>query len=463
MKNLRILTILLFAMILSLTTGCLFNTSSNPVGNSSVAESQQLAQKVAQTQPQVMASSFTQPEKRNYTFAKSGHKLSTEFRQNVKRMAGSLKVSLAGSTSTDNVLISFEKMKVKPENGAPFSVAIEERTIDLLSATDLADVIGDVELPEGVYKYMEFSIKDAQIVIDGVTHSMFVPSRKVRFFGKFEIKEGYTTNLKIKFMHRIVHWKVFKKNFYMLIPIVKISSSLELKPVDPAITDGDLNGHVESFVDASLLSGINVALEGTSFSAVTAADGSFSFTQVPAGVYTLKASHPDYLDYSFQFEVVAGQVTTAVVQMNPAIIRSTVANTGWFSEYFPFADANGVYGEVALETPVQIDFVSLAFTKAEVKFTGQYHTPGAAQFETYLGVIQQVSAETDLGSWWVGNTATLANPLGLFYASEVGTEFTVDVTEMIRNNPSTAYFLAGKNLDLVDIRMTDIQLSIYYR
>jgi hypothetical protein len=292
---------------------------------------------------------------------------------------------------------------------------------------------------------------------------MFVPSRKVRFFGKFEIKEGYTTNLKIKFMHRIVHWKVFKKNFYMLIPIVKISSSLELKPVDPAITDGDLNGHVESFVDASLLSGINVALEGTSFSAVTAADGSFSFTQVPAGVYTLKASHPDYLDYSFQFEVVAGQVTTAVVQMNPAIIRSTVANTGWFSEYFPFADANGVYGEVALETPVQIDFVSLAFTKAEVKFTGQYHTPGAAQFETYLGVIQQVSAETDLGSWWVGNTATLANPLGLFYASEVGTEFTVDVTEMIRNNPSTAYFLAGKNLDLVDIRMTDIQLSIYYR
>ncbi|MDN5278765.1 MAG: hypothetical protein PWR01_2730, partial [Clostridiales bacterium] len=142
-------------MILSLTTGCLFNTSSNPVGNSSVAESQQLAQKVAQTQPQIMASSFTQPEKRNYTFAKSGHKLSTEFRQNVKRMAGSLKVSLAGSTSTDNVLISFEKMKVKPENGAPFSVAIEERTIDLLSATDLADVIGDVELPEGVYKYME--------------------------------------------------------------------------------------------------------------------------------------------------------------------------------------------------------------------------------------------------------------------------------------------------------------------
>ncbi|MGM0600756.1 MAG: hypothetical protein ACQETH_13180, partial [Candidatus Rifleibacteriota bacterium] len=134
-----------------------------------------------------------------------------------------------------------------------------------------------------------------------------------------------------------------------------------------------------------------------------------------------------------------------------------------FSEYYPFADANGEYGEVALETPIEIDFVSLAFNNAELKFTGQYHAGGAAQFKTYLGSSQQVSAETDLGEWWVGDSAVLENYLGLFYADEAGTEYTVDVTELIRSNPSSLYYLAAQNLDLVDIRMNDIQLSIYYR
>jgi hypothetical protein len=98
-----------------------------------------------------------------------------------------------------------------------------------------------------------------------------------------------------------------------------------------------------------------------------------------------------------------------------------------------------------------------------MKFFAQYNALGSAQLKTYLGTEQQVSAETDLGDWWVGNTAVLNNYLGLFYASELGTEYTVDVTEIVRSNPSTAYYLAGHNLDLLDVRMTDIQLSIYYR
>ncbi|GAB4271270.1 MAG: hypothetical protein Kow0029_08790 [Candidatus Rifleibacteriota bacterium] len=463
MRKLKILTLIISVMILSLATGCLFKNSSNPVGNSSITESQQLAQTVAQVKPKVMASSYAKPPERSYTFSKCGHKIGHNFRHNVRKLAGSLRVCLVGADSTEQILISFEKMKVKPHHGAPISVNLDERTVDILSASDLADVLTDAELPEGEYRYMEFQIKDADVVVDGQRYNMVVPARKVRFFGKFEIKEGYYTNLKIKFMHRIIKWKIFGRKFYMLIPIVKISSELELKPVDPAITDGDVTGYVENFVDAGRLEGVNVSLDGTAFSAITGADGAFSFEKVPAGVYTLKANHPDYLDYSFQIEVVAGQVASTVIQLNPAVIRSNVANTGWFSEVFPFADANGAYGETSLETPVNIDFVSLAFTKAEIKFTGEYHTPGAAQFKTYLSSIQQVSADSDLGSWWVGNNAELGSYLGLFYAREEGVEYTVDVTDIIRNNPASAYFLAARNFDFVDIRMTNIQLSIYYR
>jgi len=418
---------------------------------------------LAQVQPKITAKAYAPPVERNYTFSTCTHKVSHEFRKNVKRLAGSLKVCLLGADSTEEVLVSFEKMKVKPAQGAPMKFNIDETTVNLLDSAQLSSVLGDAELPEGVYKYMEFYVKSAQVVNDGKTYNMLVPSKRVRFFGSFEIKEGYTTVLTVKFLHRIIKWKVFGKQFYMLIPIVKISSTLELKPVDPAITDGDINGSVENIVDAGKVEGVNVYLEGTNFTTTTAADGSFSFTQVPAGLYTLKANHPDYLDYSFQVEVVAGQAAEVAVQLHPAVIRSNVANTGNFADIWPFADANGMYAEVSMETPIKIDFVSLAFTKAEIKFNGIYNAPGAAQFQAYLGVSQQVSASTDLGSWWVGNSAAFENYLGVFYARTEGSEYTVDVTDLIRNNPSSAYYLAAYNLDMIDIALHDIQLSIYYR
>ncbi len=69
-----------------------------------------------------------------------------------------------------------------------------------------------------------------------------------------------------------------------------------------------------------------------------------------------------------------------------------------------------------------------------------------------------------MGGWWVGNSVSSGNFLGDFSAiPDPGNTYNVDVTELIRSNPSSIYFLASRNLDIVDIRMTDIQLSIYYR
>lgn len=455
--------ILSLIMILSFSTGCLFRSSSNPVGTSEISQNQQLAQNAAQVKPKVMAATYAKPAGRNYTFSKCGHKVNHKFRENLKKLAGSLNIRLLSADSTEKINITFEKMKVKPEKGSPINIKFDKTTINLLDVTHLSDSIADAELPDGVYNYLEFYVKEANVEDANGTHPMVVPSKRIRFFGQFEIKEGYSTVLTIKFLHRIIKWKIFSKQFYMMIPIVKISSSLELKPVDSTITDGDLNGHVENFVSAAKLEGVSVSLQGTTYSAVTGADGSFSFTEVPAGLYTLVANHPDYLDYSFQMEIVAGQEATVVAQLNPAVIRSTVGNTGWFSEFFPLADANGTYAEAALETPIQIDFVSLAFTRAEIKFIGQYNAPGAARFHSYFALNQQVSADTDLGTWWVGWNASLGSELGLFYATPEGNEYTIDVTDLVRNSPSSAYYLAARNLDFVDIRLNDIQLSIYYR
>lgn len=462
--NRKILTLMII-VAMSLLTGCFFKKVANPVGDTSIAESQRAAQILESEKPQIKASAYVRPSThRRYTFSKCGHKVSNSFRAGVKRAAASLRISLQGAESSDHIFITFEKMMVKSEKGVKTNISVESRRVDLLSAADLSEVLSDIALAPGIYNHMEFSIKKAEIVENGKTFNMFVPSKKVRFLGKFEIREGYTTNLKIRFLHRLLKFRFLGKTAFMMLPTVKISSQLVLKPVDPVITDGDVVGSIENIVDQQKLAGVNVYLEGTDFSAMTDANGSFSFSTVPAGLYTLKALHPDFLDYSFSIEVAAGQIAEAQIQLNPAVIHSTEGNTGWFSKFYPYADANGEFSELALETPVTIDFVSLAFVKAEVKFTAQYQSYGSARCRTFLSTTQQVSAENDLGGWWVGNTATMGNALGEYHATtQPGTTYTVDVTELIRSNPSNSYFMATQNIDLVNIMMTNIQLSIYYR
>jgi len=117
-----------------------------------------------------------------------------------------------------------------------------------------------------------------------------------------------------------------------------------------------------------------------------------------------------------------------------------------------------------METPVTIDFLSLAFVKAEVTFLAEYKYDGNSPMRAYLSSTQQVQVINNLGGWWVGNNANLGLSLGeIFLPSNPGTQYTVDVTEYVRNNPSAAYFFAAMNTGIADIRVTGIQMSIYYR
>lgn len=89
----------------------------------------------------------------------------------------------------------------------------------------------------------------------------------------------------------MVKWHIGKKPFFMLIPVVKISSELIAAPVTE-VSDGDVAGSVLSFVDAAKLAGVNVFPDGTAFSAVTDSNGAFSFATVPAGAYTFESQPP---------------------------------------------------------------------------------------------------------------------------------------------------------------------------
>jgi len=461
MNRLKLLTLMVI-FALPLLSGCFGggSGSSNPVGVS-ISES---APAMDTAPSSLLASRFQKRADRKYTFAKSNYKVEYAFREGVKKGVARLKLLFVSPNNVDDIHITFNKLEVKSETGTK-TTSNETRSISLVNKpgeNNISQVLAELNLAPGIYKEIILHVKSARLEDDNTTYNLIIPSKKFHLKGRFEIKDGYITQLTMNFHHRLLRIKFLK--LATMIPVVKIFS--ELKPIEvaPEITDGDLNGTVENMINAQKLAGVTVTLDGTNFSAVTDAQGAFSFAKVPKGIYNLKANHPDYLDYSLAVSIEAGRIAAVGIQLNPAVIHSSVGNTGWFSEFYPFADANGDYAEVALETPINIDFVSLAFVKAEMKFTAEFFQNGSSRCLNYLSSTQQVSAVTDLGSWWAGNTAVTGSYLGEFYATTTpGTTYTVDVTEMIRSNPSSAYFMASKNIGLVNIRMTNVQLSVYYR
>ncbi len=434
--------------------------SSNPVGVS-ISDS---APVMDVTPSGLRASKFVKTADRKYTFAKSNYKVNYALRDGVKKGVSCLKLLFLSPNNADDIHITFNKLEVKSDKGTKTTFT-GTRSISLVGKpgeNNISQVLADLELPPGIYKEIILYVSKARLEDGNTTYNLVIPSNKFHLKGLFEVKDGYATQLTMNFHHRLLRIKPLK--IATMIPVIKISSELKPIEVDPAITDGDITGTVENMVNAQKLAGVTVTLDGTSLSAVTDAQGAFSFTKVPRNTYTLRAVHPDYLDYSLSISVESGRIASVDVQLNPAVIHSSVGNTGWFADIYPLADANGEYAEMALETPVNIDFVSLAFERAELKFTATYYANGSSRCLNYFSSSQQVSAETDLGSWWAGNTAAPGNYLGEFYCTTApGTTYTVDVTEMVRNNPSSAYFMASKNIGLVSIRMTNIQLSVYYR
>ncbi len=457
---------LVLLIALPMVSGCFGVKGTNPVADTSLSEA--TSNSLVQTASGTLSTVSTGAARyipttcsKKFSFAPPPNRIAHCLKQNCSTNPGKLRLKFLSLTKADHILITFENLKVKPEGGSTLRYSVPSTEIDLLEAADVSQLLADLSLPAGRYNYFEISIKKASVVLDGKTYPLFIPSRRIFFLGKFEIKDGFYTELTLKFSSRVIR---FGKFFFKLFPVVKISSTLV--PIATQETDGDISGIVLDYVTKSPITGVTATLSGgaSDLTAVSNGEGKFEFLDVPAGEYSLRLNHADYLDKAFTAQVIAGQITQVDSEMNPAVIKSTYGNTGWFSENFPLSDVLGLYGECSMETPVTIDFVSLAFVKAEVSFFAEFKYDGMSTMKAFLSSQQQVQVINNLGGWWVGNNANLGLSLGdLFLPSNPGTQYTVDVTEYIRNNPSAAYYFAAMNTGIADIRVTNIQLSISYR
>lgn len=468
-NSIRSLILLASLISLPFMGGCFGGGSGgeNPLGVASV--SQENANLVASAEDPAVAaakimSSSTKPQgSKKFSYAAPPHQILLHVKDGLAKLPGCLKVKFLGDDKLDNIFLTLGDMKVKAVSGKPYNVDLSPNEIDLKQATALSKLLADLQLPTGDYNYLEFQVSDARVVVDGKSYKLQVPSNRVRFLGLFSIKDGFTTELTIKFQHKLLKSGNGKNAKYVMTPVVKVSSTLVAQSLPTTVTKGDVSGVVSDYVKKTPVSGVSVSLDGSGLTTTTDAAGAFQFKDVLAGAYTLSLTQADYLNKSFPVSVVAGQVAVVTAEMNPAVIRSSVANTGWFSERYPLADAKGTYGEVALETPIAIDFVSLAFTKVEVSFDSDYHSAAAGRFNAYLSSSQQVQILTNLGGWWVGNNALLGSFLGEYYATTPASHYVVDVTDYVRTNPSVAYYFAARNLSIVDIRLSNVMMTINYR
>ena len=477
--------------------------SSNPVGNNIVNSS-------SADSNFVRANIGSPVVKRKFSFAKNSCKIVQRFREGIRAAAARIRLELLSDSNNEDITMTVSSMMVKSVTGQKYNF---NETVEVqLNGNSLSALLASMELPEGKYNYMEFKVDSASIVENGEEYGVHIPFDKLRLTGNFELKDGYETTLTILFSHKLIinaqkqynralelqylaarvvylaakaayedhpnginkglmnvakaamdNAKNAMSNKYTLVPTVKLGCKLTPIPI-PEVTDGDVTGVVASLVDGTPLSNITVSLEGLRNSTVTDANGKFTFSNVPAGTYNLVATNNDYIESTCSVEINAGQISTVEFKLNPALIYSNVGETGWFSEFYPLADINGTFGEVGLETPIRIDFISMAFTKAEITFNAKLHVNGSSRFNAFLATDQQVSADGQIGNWWAGNTCNRGINLGNFLAtSDSGYTYTVDITEQLKANPSNIYYFAAENLDIVDIKLSDIQIKVYYK
>ena len=105
------------------------------------------------------------------------------------------------------------------------------------------------------------------------------------------------------------------------ITITGSSGSLTLTPASDEVTvvNTIVSGKVRDATTTEGISGATVTIESTVFSDTTDSNGDYSFSNVPAGSYSIKASKTDYVDGTESITVVEGQTTIKDIILTPSL------------------------------------------------------------------------------------------------------------------------------------------------
>ncbi|MDP6984135.1 MAG: DUF4382 domain-containing protein [Candidatus Latescibacteria bacterium] len=182
----------------------------------------------------------------------------------------------------DAVLVTINTVDIRRDGGGPWRTFVgESRTFDLLSLSGgVSEMLGEELLEPGEFSGVRLQVESAQIVIDGETFDLEMPSgeqRGLQLQGDYRIVTGETLDLMIDFDARRSITRRGQDSDFAMSPI------LRLVPTKGA---GFITGHV--FADGTAAAVIaRQGDEEISSAIVDREDGTYRISFLEPGVYDL--------------------------------------------------------------------------------------------------------------------------------------------------------------------------------
>ena len=206
---------------------------------------------------------------------------------------GSLKILLTDAPAEfDNVNITFTEVSVHYGNetadeadttvaktsGEWIVVNDQTQTFDLLTLSNgVTSLLGEKELVVGRYTQIRLVISDAEVIVDGESFHLKVPSGTFKFVNGFDIEADTPTELVVDFdAARSVHEKG-KKGEYSLKPTLRLINKAQA---------GSISGTVTNYQNLPVAYAI-AGVDTLSSSYIKEDSGQFKLAFLPAGTYTV--------------------------------------------------------------------------------------------------------------------------------------------------------------------------------
>jgi len=102
-----------------------------------------------------------------------------------------------------------------------YTVTNEHKEFDLITLKDTKEFLGKAYLKEGLYNQIRLYVDEAELIIDGDTYNLKIPSQEIKLINKFKIEDREYTTLTLDFdIQKSV--KSTGSGKYILNPTIKV-------------------------------------------------------------------------------------------------------------------------------------------------------------------------------------------------------------------------------------------------
>lgn len=142
--------------------------------------------------------------------------------------AGNFRIYLTDQPipNAEKVLVTIGEITVQKTQEAFLTVWTGTREYDLLQLRNNEKLIMETELEEGMYTQIRLDVTSGQVVINGTSYAMIVPSSEVKIPVVFNVLKGGVTEIILDFEaeHSIEVVKAGLSDQYILRPVVQVKS-----------------------------------------------------------------------------------------------------------------------------------------------------------------------------------------------------------------------------------------------